>query len=155
MTLPKGYTAHSVLAGAYKGIRSNLDTLLIHASADQGHTAVCGKVADGNLCDVQESSPVTCAACERMVERAETFEQATARGAILSAKVDRTGAALKALSGGGPMGLTPDAAKTPEWHAAKRAHNEAFAALRAFNANYVKQFKVELRAARRQTGRLP
>lgn len=44
---------------------------------------------------------------------------------------------LKALSGGGPMGLTPDTVKaTAEWQQAKQAYDKAFQALRAFNTTY-------------------
>lgn len=43
--------------------------------------------------------------------------------------------ALKDLSGGGTMGLTPDAMRvTDEWKAAKRAFDRAFAELRAHNS---------------------
>jgi hypothetical protein len=63
----------------------------------------------------------------------------------LEAEVQRTGRELKALSGGGPMGLTPEAVRaTPEWKAAKVAANKAFAAFRAFNADYVPRFKREI-----------
>lgn len=58
-------TVHSVLAGAYRGCRTKLDVMLTHASNDGGSTAVCGKVADGNLCDVEEPGPPTCKACAR------------------------------------------------------------------------------------------
>ncbi|HLF12454.1 MAG TPA: hypothetical protein VJA26_14700 [Gammaproteobacteria bacterium] len=53
----------------------------------------------------------------------------------LEAEYVATGMALKKLSGGGPMGLTPDSVRaTPEWKEAKRASAATFAAYRAFNA---------------------
>jgi hypothetical protein len=49
----------------------------------------------------------------------------------------------------GPMGLTPDSVKaTPEWKAARKACDETFEALRAFNSFYVKTFKAEIQADR-------
>lgn len=43
--------------------------------------------------------------------------------------------ALRALSGDGPMGLTPDSVRsTDEWKSAKLAYDRAFSALRAHNA---------------------
>lgn len=48
----------------------------------------------------------------------------------------------------GAMGLTPDSVKaSPEWQAAKRAYESAFAALRAFNGAHT----AELRAAHKQS----
>jgi len=42
---------------------------------------------------------------------------------------------LKAISGGGPFGLTPDMVRaTDEWKRAKLAYNRAFNALREHNA---------------------
>jgi hypothetical protein len=61
-------TAHSVLAGAYRGGRTNLKALLTHASADEGSTALCGKVKEDSLCDVVEDV-VTCPACLRKVAK--------------------------------------------------------------------------------------
>jgi hypothetical protein len=75
----------------------------------------------------------------------------------LNAEVDETGAALKALSGGGLMNLTPDhVRKTPEWQKAKRQADAAFAGLQAFNTIFVRRFKKELaadRASRRGSSR--
>jgi hypothetical protein len=51
------------------------------------------------------------------------------------------------------MNLTPDTMRASyEWKVAKRAYSEAAAALRAFNATYVRQFKKEIqgRAAGRK-----
>lgn len=55
------YTSHAVLAGAYAGKVPKLTHTLIHASADGGATAVCGRTS--NLCDVEEPGPPTCARC--------------------------------------------------------------------------------------------
>lgn len=81
------------------------------------------------------------------------YSKAKERAAQLDAEYDRAGRALKALSGGGPMGLTPAHVRaTPEWKAAKGAADAAFAALRAFNAGYTRRFKREIaqdRAERR------
>lgn len=74
-----------------------------------------------------------------------SYAQAKARHAQLHAEYERTGRALKALSGGGPMGLTPAAVRaTPEWQNAKHAADAAFAALRAFNEEYTRRFKREI-----------
>lgn len=52
----------------------------------------------------------------------------------LEAEVKASGAALKTFPKG-PMGLTTDAIKaSPEYRAAKRRYDIAFAALRTFNA---------------------
>ena len=61
----KPLTVHAVLAGAYRGRRAKLDALLTHASTDGGSTAVCGNVAEGNLCDVIESGPPSCKKCAK------------------------------------------------------------------------------------------
>lgn len=58
-------TVHEVLGGAYKGRRAKLDSLLTHASIDGGHTAICGGVAAGNLCDVELPTAPTCGRCAR------------------------------------------------------------------------------------------
>lgn len=63
-----GMTVHGVLAGAYRGKRARLDAMLTHASTDGGSTAVCGNVAEGNLCDVQESGAPTCKKCARLFQ---------------------------------------------------------------------------------------
>lgn len=84
-----------------------------------------------------------------MEQRSEYVSAKTQRDA-LQAEVDRTGAALRALSGGGAMGLTPDDVKaSPEWQAAKRAYDAAFAALRQFNQRFTKDFAQDIRAERR------
>ena len=70
----------------------------------------------------------------------------TPRQAILVAAYDKleadcaaASAALKALSGGGLMGLTPDSVKASEqYQAARKAYDNAFAALRGFNSLYAR-----------------
>lgn len=61
--MQSGLTVHGVLAGAYRGKRAKLDALLTHASADGCSTAVCGKVAEGNLCDESYDEAPTCPRC--------------------------------------------------------------------------------------------
>lgn len=53
--------------------------------------------------------------------------------------------------GTGPLwGLTPDDVRArPDYRIAKQAMDKAFAALRAFNAVYVKRYKNELAAERK------
>lgn len=59
-------TVHAVLAAAYG---SNNPTAaqfargVTHASCDGGHTALCGRVRAGNLCDDPEPAPPTCPRC--------------------------------------------------------------------------------------------
>jgi hypothetical protein len=79
------------------------------------------------------------------------YTQAKARRDQLEAEADRTGHALKALSGGGLMGMTPEHVRaTPEWKAAKHTADAAFAALQAFNTVYVRRFKREIGQDRRR-----
>lgn len=83
-------------------------------------------------------------------EWAVTYANAKAAGEALQARVDAAGAALGALSGGGPMGLTPDDVKaSPAWRTAKAAFDQAFARLRRFNAGFVKTYRAEIKAERR------
>jgi len=90
----------------------------------------------------------------RRIEVPMDYTQATERRDELEAEVDRTSRALKALSGGGPLGLTPDDVRaTPEWKAAKRAADDAFAALQAFNKVYVRRFKQEIKRDRQRRRR--
>jgi hypothetical protein len=63
-------TVHGVLAGAYKGGRMSLKATLTHASADQGSTALCGKVKADSLCDLEMEEPPTCPACARKMAKA-------------------------------------------------------------------------------------
>lgn len=79
------------------------------------------------------------------------YASAKARKDELEAESKRTSGILHALSGGGHMGLTPAAVQaTPEWKVAKRESATAFAALRNFNAIYVKRFKREIAQNRRR-----
>ena len=79
------------------------------------------------------------------------YAEAKARKAELDAEHERTGRALKELSGGGPMGLTPaEVRATLEWKAAKRDYDVAFAALRNFNEIYLRRFKREVAQDRRR-----
>lgn len=68
----------------------------------------------------------------------------------LEAECDRAGRALKALSGGGPMNMTPEAVRdTPEWQKAKRESDTAFRALRNFNTVFTRRFRREIAQDRR------
>jgi hypothetical protein len=63
------FTVHGVLAGAYARDISAVK-LLRHASQDEGGTAVCKKVKEGNLCDMAEEGEATCPVClERIATR--------------------------------------------------------------------------------------
>jgi hypothetical protein len=68
----------------------------------------------------------------------------------LEADLTRAGVPLKAFpTGTGPMGLTADDVKfSPEYRAAKKVYDAAFARLRAFNGDFVKKFAKEIRAER-------
>lgn len=67
--------------------------------------------------------------------------------------VDVTSAVMKAFPKG-DMGLTPDDIKASDtYKAAHKAYNTAFARLRAFNAVFVKKYKKELAAERREKGK--
>lgn len=61
------YTTHGVLAGAYKGRDISKRKTHTHASADEGDTAVCGKVLPGDLCDLVEDGEPTCPVCRRRI----------------------------------------------------------------------------------------
>jgi hypothetical protein len=85
-----------------------------------------------------------------------TYEEAKEHRDFLEAEYSRTSRALRELSGGGPMNLTPDYVRaTPAWKAVKREADAAFAELRAFNADYVRRFRREIardRHARKVSG---
>lgn len=84
----------------------------------------------------------------------DDYVKAKARRDELEAEADSTGRALKALSGGGPMGKTPDAVRAkPEWKKAKAASDAAFKALQAFNTVFVKRFKKEIAQDRQRRRR--
>lgn len=77
------------------------------------------------------------------------YQVAKAQSAALYDAHRAAGKALTALPGvgSGAMGLTPENVKqSPAYQAAKRAEREAFAALRSFNADYVKTYAKEIRA---------
>lgn len=76
-------TVHGVLAGAYKGGRKALDKLLTHASADEGVTALCGRVAEHALCDQIEPGEPTCKVCAGKLAKAKA--QTAANNAAASA----------------------------------------------------------------------
>lgn len=81
----------------------------------------------------------------------ENYAEAKKRKAELEAESDLTGRILKELSGGGPMGLTPESVRsTKKWKAASRAYSSAFAALRAFNKVYIRRFKKKIIQDRRR-----
>jgi hypothetical protein len=73
------------------------------------------------------------------------FATAKATSERLEAEYEAAGRALSAISGGGPLGLTPASVRaTPEWQAAKKASDTAFSRLRVFNAVYARIFKKEI-----------
>lgn len=57
-------TIHAVLAGAYKSFNT-AKSLLTHASIDGGLTALCKRVKEDSLCDVEETGPATCPTCAK------------------------------------------------------------------------------------------
>ncbi len=66
----KRHTVHGVLAGAYAArgrgqSKIEVGTLLTHASADGGDTALCGRVREGSLCDLELDTAPTCPVCAR------------------------------------------------------------------------------------------
>lgn len=61
------FTVHGVLAAAYKGKDVSQRSLLTHASTDGGISAVCRRVKEDSLCDLQEDGPPTCPDCARKV----------------------------------------------------------------------------------------
>jgi hypothetical protein len=78
-----------------------------------------------------------------------TFEEANAKASELWDASTQATLALDAISGGGAMGLTPDAVKeTAEWRELRAESAAAFQRLRTFNAWYVRTFKRELAAER-------
>jgi len=92
--------------------------------------------------------------CRTAAAVPDDYAEAKKKVDELDAEADRTGKALKALSGGGQMGMTPDHVKaSPEWKAAKRDYEKANAALRDFNSTYTKRFKKEIQEDRRSRGR--
>lgn len=79
-----------------------------------------------------------------------TYEQAKERRGQLEVEYQRAARALRELSGGGPLGLTPERVRaTEEWQAAKRGANDSFAALQAFNTLYTRRYRKEIAQERR------
>jgi hypothetical protein len=73
--------------------------------------------------------------------------------AKLEAEVELTSKVLRGIPGigSGPMGLTPDHVKASQFYRLASARfDAAFAALRAFNGNFTKQFAAEIKAERRE-----
>lgn len=69
----------------------------------------------------------------------------------IEADAEAAGARLRAIPGvgSGQLGLTPDAVKaSAEYRAARADWDRAFAALRAFNSEYYRRFRREIKAER-------
>lgn len=80
-----------------------------------------------------------------------TFEQALAAKCDIERLSRDASDRLRALSGGGPMGLTPDDVRaSPEWRAAKADFDEAFSVERAFNQAFLRAFGRQYREMRRK-----
>ena len=78
-----------------------------------------------------------------------TYQEAKNARDVLDSDVGRLGAILRAYPKG-PMNLTPDTIRaTPEWKAVKAEFDSAFQRLRKFNAAFVRTFKKEIQAERR------
>jgi hypothetical protein len=59
-------TVHGVLAGCYRGKRANLKVLLTHYGVPgDTENALCGRVSDHGLCDLELEGPPTCPVCVR------------------------------------------------------------------------------------------
>lgn len=81
-----------------------------------------------------------------------TYEIAKTQSVLLNANYSAASSALKAFPRTA-KGLTPESVKSiPAWQKAKKAYDDTFRELRAFNAIYVKKYKKEL-AADRLAGR--
>lgn len=80
------------------------------------------------------------------------FDVAKQSKTMLESALDGADKALKAFDqyGKNEMGMTPDFVKAmPEWQQAKKEFDKAFAELRTFNGWYVKTFKKEIAADRK------
>lgn len=76
-----------------------------------------------------------------------SWEEASALRDQWDADVKAASEALGAMSGGGPMGLTPDAVKfSPAFHDAKRTYDRAADRLRNLNSWIVRTYRKEARA---------
>ena len=81
-----------------------------------------------------------------------SFAIAKVTASLLESDYSAASRNFKAIPGvgSGPMGLTPDDVRArPDYRIAKEAMDKAFAALRVFNAGYVKRFKKELALERK------
>lgn len=77
-----------------------------------------------------------------------TFAEYVATRDALEARMKAASDRLASFPKTGPMGLTGDETRAlPDWQAAKREFDSAFAALRELNARHVKRFARELREA--------
>lgn len=63
------YNVCGVLAGAYKGGRTNLKAMLTHYEVPGTNDALCGRVQPGGLCDQTLEGPPTCQHCIRAAAR--------------------------------------------------------------------------------------
>jgi len=81
------------------------------------------------------------------------FHVAKQSKTMLENALDVADKVLKAFNqyGKSGMGMTPDFVKAmPEWQQAKKEFDKAFAELRNFNGWYVKTFKKEIAAERKE-----
>lgn len=86
------------------------------------------------------------------------FEQAKTKRDHLESVVKHAESALKAIPGvsSGLMGLTPENVRlSTAYRVAKGDFNKAFAALRAFNGEFVNAFKGELANERKERRKTP
>lgn len=70
----KPYTVHGVLAANYRGKALSKRVLLTHASLDQGSTAICKRVKDGELAEAEDGEP-TCLRCISGVKLLQKIEK--------------------------------------------------------------------------------
>lgn len=74
-----------------------------------------------------------------------TFLEGLAKQTMLQSYIDKHSDKLNTYPSG-PMGLTTDAAKnTAEWQQDRKAFDLSMGRLRAFNAAFLRQYKVEYR----------
>lgn len=84
------------------------------------------------------------------VQISADFATAKAQQIEMESQCKAASVALDQFPKSGPMGLTPDSVKfSDEYRAAKAAYQAALYRLQVFNACYVKRFKAELKAERR------
>lgn len=83
------------------------------------------------------------------IKSAMSYSEAKAKKEEIEKRSKTAGSVLKSLSGGGPMGLTPDAVRaTPEWQKANSDYQKAFAEERAYNEHFLKTYAKEYKADR-------